>query len=88
MFFSADRHFIVKEITKKECVLLRSTLREYVEHCHTHPNTLLPRVYMLLKVAVGTRTQDYIRVVVMQNVFDTPSNLRISESFDLKGSTR
>lgn len=30
MFFSADKHFVVKEVTKAECTLLRSMLSEYV----------------------------------------------------------
>ena len=50
-----------------------------------HRNTLLPRFFMLLKVAVGVRTQDYIRVCVMANVLDTPSLISIHQSFDLKG---
>ena len=42
---------------------------------------------MVLKVAVGTRTQDYLRVVVMPNVMDLPQGVHVTSSYDLKGST-
>ena len=52
---------------------------------HTELQCYSFRYFMLLKVAVGTRTQDYVRVVVSTNVFD--SNLKLDHQFDLKGST-
>jgi len=54
MFFSADNHFVVKEITKKECTLLLSSLPSYYQYTKDNPNSLLPRYMMLLKVAIGT----------------------------------
>ena len=84
-YFSSDRHFVVKSVTKDEMATLRSMLPGYCTFCGDQPNTLLPRYFMLLKVAVGTRTQDYVRVVVSTNVFD--SNLKLDHQFDIKGST-
>ena len=86
-FFSADRHFVVKSVTKSEAKLARRNLSSYTNHVTSYPDSLLPRVFLLIKVAVGTRSQDVIRVMVTNNVFNVPRGLRLGLQFDLKGST-
>ena len=81
---SQDKHFIIKGVTKSETRILRSILPQYIEHCQKYPDTLLPRIYSLLKL-VGVRPQDIQRIIVCNNVFDTL--LTVDTSFDLKGST-
>ena len=86
-FFSADRHFVVKSVSKSEAKLARQLLPSYLRHVTSYPDSLLPRLYLLIKVAVGTRSQDVIRVMVTQNVFNMPADFRLGLQFDLKGST-
>ena len=86
-FFSADRHFVVKSVSKSEAKLVRQLLPSYLRHVTSYPDSLLPRLFLLIKVAVGTRSQDVIRVMVTQNVFNMPADLRLGLQFDLKGST-
>jgi hypothetical protein len=82
---SKSNHFIVKGITKSEARTLRSILPHYVDHCKNNPETLLPKIYGLIKVQIGVRPQDIIRLMICNNVFDTV--LSVDVKFDLKGST-
>eukprot|EP00299_Pterocystis_sp_00344_P018534 c9252_g1_i1.p1 GENE.c9252_g1_i1~~c9252_g1_i1.p1 ORF type:complete len:698 (+),score=132.85 c9252_g1_i1:235-2328(+) len=84
-FFSTDKHYVVKSMSKEELSLLRFMLPQLVEHYRAHPHTLLPRVFGLYKISFGTRPQDVIRLMVINNVFDT--NLSVDVIYDLKGST-
>lgn len=92
-FFSHDARYVVKTVKKEELAFFRTILAKYVEHvCHTHRHTLLPRFFGLYKLsyhlkAAGGDPHTY-RIVVMNNLFDTPPGIDISLRFDLKGSTR
>jgi len=78
LFFSQDKHFVVKTISKAEMTILRGFLKRYYEHVMANPDTLLPRFLGMYKIRG-------CHIVVMTNVFDT--SMEIEMVFDLKGST-
>jgi len=82
-FETADKRYILKTITKRECDQLRHMLFDYWKHIEQYADTLLPRFMGMYKVK---HTENkFVRVLVMRNVFYT--KLPISEKYDLKGST-
>ena len=50
-FFSEDRRYVVKSVSKKEAAKLREMLPAMVEYVREHRDTLLPRVFGLYKIA-------------------------------------
>uniref|UniRef100_A0A7S2SHP4 PIPK domain-containing protein n=1 Tax=Mucochytrium quahogii TaxID=96639 RepID=A0A7S2SHP4_9STRA len=83
--FSADKHFVVKSVTKSEVALMMGILPSWYEHCLNNRDTLLPRLFGIYKIAVGTRAQDVYYFMVTNNAFDSP--VSIDEVYDMKGST-
>ncbi|KAJ1557519.1 Phosphatidylinositol-4-phosphate 5-kinase [Nowakowskiella sp. JEL0078] len=82
-YFSQDYRFIIKTIHHSEHRFMRQILSAYYEHCRSHPQTLLSRIFGLHRVKLPGNKK--IHFVVMGNVF--PSNKDIHEVYDLKGST-
>jgi len=86
VFVSADRRFVLKTITKKECVNLRKILKNYYKHVIDNPNTILVRifgVFRLRTITNGRPNQNQLHFLVMNNIFYT--RCEINELFDLKG---
>eukprot|EP00943_MAST-04B_sp_MAST-4B-sp1_P006378 g6378.t1 len=82
-FETADKRYVLKTITKRECDQLRHMLFDYWKHIERYADTLLPRFMGMYKVK---HTENkFVRVLVMRNAFYT--KLPISEKYDLKGST-
>ena len=82
-FFSHDKKYVIKTVTKSELPFFLKLLRDYHTHIATHMNTLLNRFFGLYRMKLpGTKT---MAVVVMNNLFYT--NLKVHEMYDLKGST-
>jgi len=83
-FFSKDRRYIVKTITKGELKFMRKILKNYHQHMKKNPHSLISRFYGLYKITMPN--QKPLRLIVMNNLFDTI--LKIHQKFDLKGSIR
>jgi hypothetical protein len=81
-YYSYDTRFVLKTISKEECLFLRDILIQYYKHVQANPNTLISRFFGLHRVKPHKKDVRYF--VVMDNVF---GSLDIDERFDLKGST-
>lgn len=83
-FYTHDRQFMIKTMSKAECKFLRSILPAYYEHIQKNPNTLLTRFFGMHKVKPHKKTQRHF--LIMGSVFYT--NKYIHTVYDLKGSTQ
>ena len=89
-FWSQNSKFVIKTISKDERETMFEMLEGYYNHVRGNPATLLTRYLGLYKMMWTTEkggkpTASSINVIVMANVFCTP--LKMSERYDLKGST-
>ncbi|KAI2811451.1 hypothetical protein RDWZM_003750 [Blomia tropicalis] len=83
MFFRTDDdQFIIKTVEKNESKFLLKLLPGYYMNLSQNPQTLLPKFFGLYTYECGGRN---IRLIVMNNLL--PSNVRLHEKYDLKGST-
>lgn len=80
-YFTEDRKYVVKTLTKEELRFLLSILPAYLAFMRENPNTFMTRFFGCHGLTMYGKT---VFFVVMQSVFDT--NLQIHERFDLKGS--
>jgi len=83
-FFSKDRRFVVKTITRGELKFTRKILKAYYKHFQQNPHSMISRFYGLYKITMPNSKP--LRIIVMNNLFDT--TLKIPQKFDLKGSIR
>ena len=84
-FFSHDRKYIVKTISNVELKFMMDNLQEYCHYLRDNTNSLLTRYYGLVKLRF-TSQQEFISVVVMENVFYLHEGMVLQERYDLKGS--
>ncbi len=82
-YFSHDRTYVIKTMSKSESKFLRSILPEYYNHFVKHPHTLITRYFGLHRV--NPRHSKKTHIVIMNNLFDTDYDLHAK--YDLKGST-
>lgn len=82
--FSPDRKFILKTLSKEECLRMRKLLIPYFMHLESCPETLLSRIFGLHRMCKW-RGQGKIYFAVFNNVFDAPSPVKTI--YDLKGSS-
>ncbi len=82
-FYTYDKKFMIKTISKEEAKFLRKILPAYYLHILKYPDTLINRFYGMHRVK--PHAKDEFRFLVMGSVFYT--NLPIHVVFDLKGST-
>lgn len=80
-YFTHDKKFIIKTITKEEHkVLLRVLLQNYHHHIATHPDSLIARLLGFFSIKFQNT---HLRLIIMANIF--PS-INIKAIFDMKGS--
>lgn len=87
-FFSQDKNFLVKTITKSERTVFITILKDYYFHMLANKDSLLCRVYGLYTVKAlnkGAKNFGTHTIVVMANGLCT--DLKIKRTFDLKGSS-
>lgn len=84
-YFTHDRRFIIKTVTRSEERFLRQISFEYYRHMRENEDSLIVRFFGLHKVRLAPE-QRYITVVVMENIFHNPDELEMHRRFDLKGS--
>lgn len=85
-YFTRDFQYIIKTVTSSEERFLQKIAYRYYRHMRSHPDSLIVRLYGLHKVRLA-REQRYITVVVMDNIFRNNDLLKVTERYDLKGST-
>ena len=84
-FFSHDRKFIIKTMTKEELQLFLDKLPAFGTHVKQNPNTLLAKIFGVF--TVNTNLMKEVHVMLMENTAQVESSDKISAVFDLKGST-
>lgn len=80
-YFSQDRKYVVKTLTREELKFLLTILPQYCRYVAKHPETLIARFFGCHAITMYGKT---VHFVVIQSVFNT--TLQIHERFDLKGS--
>lgn len=85
-FFSDDKFFMIKTLTKQECHWLLDALAEYYNHFIKYPKTMLVKFVGMYRVTIPRKGKlRKVHLVVMRSTFDTV--LPMHKKFDLKGST-
>jgi 1-phosphatidylinositol-4-phosphate 5-kinase len=82
VWISANNLFVIKSIPYQEGKLLRDIVGRYYMHMKSQPHSLLVRILGLYRVHLSG--QKKIRLIVMDNIFNTDKYLHLK--FDLKGS--
>eukprot|EP01062_Namystynia_karyoxenos_P059201 TRINITY_DN50641_c0_g1_i1.p1 TRINITY_DN50641_c0_g1~~TRINITY_DN50641_c0_g1_i1.p1 ORF type:complete len:1032 (+),score=268.71 TRINITY_DN50641_c0_g1_i1:83-3097(+) len=85
MFFSADRHYLFKTVSKREHDTLLDMLPAYCAHMLDTTESLLCRFMGLYAIKMYGQVQ---YVVVMRNVLSIHPAESLSAVYDLKGSRR
>lgn len=84
-FFSHDRKFIIKTMTKEELRLFLEKLPAFGAHIKQNCNTLLAKIFGVF--TVNTILMREVHVMLMENTAQVERLDEISAVFDLKGST-
>lgn len=84
-FFSHDKKFLLKTTTEIEASTLMSMLADYESHLASMPFTFLGRYLGLFRLTMQGSSKLFF---VMRSVSNPCAGLKISKSFDIKGSTR
>lgn len=83
MYFSGDRSYIVKSLTKAESDFLNRILSEYLEYLSSNSDTFITRFLGSYCAHLYGKLYYY---VVMENIFDTQPGVKIHQRYDIKGS--
>ncbi|XP_050537040.1 phosphatidylinositol 4-phosphate 5-kinase type-1 alpha-like isoform X2 [Daktulosphaira vitifoliae] len=81
-YLTRDDEFIMKTVQHKEGEFLQKLLPGYYMNLNQNPRTLLPKFFGLYCYQCNSKN---IRLVAMNNLL--PSNIKIHQKYDLKGST-
>ncbi|KAF2069078.1 hypothetical protein CYY_009606 [Polysphondylium violaceum] len=86
MCFTPDSKYLIKTITRQECVLLKKKISKFYDYLFNNPSSFLLRFYGCYKI---TMPNDHcVYLAVMSNVFSSiPAGIKVKERYDLKGST-
>ena len=84
-FYSHDRQFIIKTISKSERDLLLKILPNLSKHFMENPNSLLARIFGVF--TIETSRVDKVYVLLMENTLQVHQVDQLRNIFDLKGST-
>ena len=84
-FYSYDKKYIVKTIADVELRFMIDNLQAYYRYLKDNQDSLLTRYYGMVKLRF-TSQQEFIIVVVMENVFYLKEGMVLEERYDLKGS--
>ncbi|CAF1205861.1 unnamed protein product [Rotaria sordida] len=80
-YITADDAYIIKTVSRKEARFLLGLLPGYYMNLTQNPFTLLPKFFGLFCYQSSNKN---IRFVIMNNLI--PTNVKLSEKYDLKGS--
>ena len=83
-FFSHDKKFIIKTMTKGELYLFLRIQRNLANHYAQVPNSLLAKIFGVFTVKM--HHVDAVHVMLMENVLRLKRPEKLNYIFDLKGS--
>ena len=81
-FYTHERQYMIKTVSKDESKFLRKILPQYHHHLSQNPNTLLTKIYGMHRVKPHKKPERHF--LIFSNVFNTRKF--IHKTFDLKGS--
>ena len=84
-FYSHDRQFIIKTMTKGELELVLKLLPNLSEHFINNPTSLLAKIFGVF--TIETFRVDKVYVLLMENTLQLHDVEQLRNIFDLKGST-
>ena len=83
-FFSHDRKFIIKTMTKHELNLMLKMLPALAEHFKQNPDSLLSKIIGVF--TVKTNSTNEVHLMLMENTLQLKNPENLKYIFDLKGS--
>jgi len=83
-FFSHDKRFIVKTMTKTEMQFIQTFLHPLYKHFSANPSSLLARIYGVYTVKMRDYNEVYL--ILMGNCLKFENKYDITRIYDLKGS--
>ena len=83
-FFSHDKKFIIKTMTKSELDLFLKMLPRLAEHYNTVPNSLLSKFFGVFTVKMSGING--VHIMLMENTLRLKKESQLKYIFDLKGS--
>ncbi|XP_048506258.1 phosphatidylinositol 4-phosphate 5-kinase type-1 alpha-like isoform X8 [Athalia rosae] len=81
-YLTEDDEFIIKTVQHKEGEFLQKLLPGYYMNLNQNPRTLLPKFFGLYCYQCNSKN---VRLIAMNNLL--PSNVKLHQKYDLKGST-
>ena len=83
-FFSHDRKFIIKTMSKQELDLFLNMLPALSQHYKKNPDSLLAKIFGVF--TVKTKATSSVHLMLMENVLQIKNQEGLRYIFDLKGS--
>jgi len=85
-YYSEDKKYMLKTISKKEFYFLKTIVKAYHVYLKNNPDSLIIRIYGMYKMSFLDNRKEAkgIYFVIMGNIFKTPLELKVK--YDLKGS--
>ena len=83
-FFTYDKRFLIKTMTKKEYKTMIKLLPKYYAHFKKNPDSVIARILGLYSLKLPE--VDKIHFFLMENVIQTVDDNKLLGIFDLKGS--
>lgn len=83
-FFSHDRKFIIKTMTRTELDLFLAKLPAFKDHMQQNQNSLLAKIFGVF--TINTELIKEVHVMLMENTAQFENSKKLLSIFDLKGS--
>jgi len=83
-FFSHDKRFIIKTITKSELDTFLVIMKDYIEHFKKNPKSLIVKIIGVFTVKRSGMGE--VHTIVMENTLQIQELDRLKFVYDLKGS--
>lgn len=83
-YFTPDRRFLVKTISRDEHDVLIEILDQYAQYMKANPDSLIIRVFGAYSIRMYG---GLVYFAVFANVFEAPEGYKLHARYDLKGST-
>ena len=84
-FFSHDKKFIIKTMTKSELKVMMNLLPQYSDHFKNCPGSLIARIFGVF--TIKTSQTGPVHIMLMENTIRLKDQNNLRYIFDLKGST-
>ena len=84
-YYTDDRRYMVKTLESSELKVVLELLPDYHRYLTAERHSLLPRYCGLHQTRLSPE-QNFIPIIVMQNILFAPRSAPVEEKYDLKGS--